>query len=76
MSHEDRAQEEEAFRWELTNRPRPPAPMFKPGDEGYGPELCANEECEADMPALRREMGKRFCTECQGLAERRAARGY
>lgn len=76
MTPEDRAQEEEVFRWELMNRPRPAATTYKPGEEGYGPELCANEECEAEMPALRREMGKRFCTECQALFERRAARGY
>lgn len=76
MSDEDRAQDQELFHWELTNRPRPAAPVFKQGEDGYGPELCANSECEAEMPALRREMGKRFCTDCQGLAERRAARGY
>lgn len=74
MSQEDRAQEEEAFLWEIANRPREAAKTFEPDEKGYGPALCANEECEAEMPALRREMGKRFCTECQGLAERRAAR--
>jgi hypothetical protein len=73
---EDRAQAEEAFQWELVNRPRTPALVFKQGESGYGPELCANEECETEMPALRREMGKRFCTDCQEQADRRAKRGY
>jgi hypothetical protein len=76
MSQEDRAQDEEVFQWEMLNRPRTPAPVFKPGEDGYGPALCANPECEDDLPDLRRAMGKRFCTECQGLAEQRAKRGY
>lgn len=76
MSQEDRAQEEEIFQWSLVNRPRPPAPVFSPDEDGYGPELCENDECEAELPALRRSMGKKFCTDCQGLAERRQKRGY
>lgn len=76
MSQEDRAQQEEAFQWELLNRPRTPAQIFHPGDAGYGPELCTNVECETEMPALRRAMGKQFCTDCQDQAERRAKRGY
>lgn len=76
MSQEDRAQDEEAFRWELTNRPRPATPEFKPGDKGYGPELCANEDCELPMPELRRRRGWTLCTECQGAAELAAKRRY
>lgn len=76
MSQEDRAQEQEVFHWELANRARPAAPVFKLGDPGYGPALCSNEECEESLPALRRADGQRLCTECKGLAERRAKRGF
>jgi RNA polymerase-binding transcription factor DksA len=76
MSMEDRAQQEEAFQWELINRPRPAAPRYKLTDSGCGPRFCSNESCGEPMPRLRRREGKKFCTECQGLIERRAKRGY
>jgi RNA polymerase-binding transcription factor DksA len=74
MSQEDRAQQEEAFLWELANRPRAAAKEFKPGEEGYGPEFCSNDDCGEPMPSLRRQMGKILCTECQGLKERQQRR--
>ena len=76
MSQEDRAQEEEAFHWELINSHRQAAKEYEPGDEGYGPELCRNSDCEADMPELRRRRGCQFCTECQTRAEQKQKRGY
>ena len=76
MSNEERAQQEEAFRWELTNRPRTPAPEFKPGEEGYGPELCSNEDCEGPLPELRRRRGCQLCTDCKAAAELAAKRRY
>lgn len=76
MSQEDRAQEEEAFRWELANKPRPAETVYKPGDKEYGPEFCANDECGDLMPNLRRAMGKTLCTDCQSTAEIRAKRRY
>lgn len=77
MSIEDRAQAEEAFVWGLNNRPRAPErPEFNPGEKGYGPELCKNEDCEATMPELRRRRGWNFCTDCQAEAERIEKRRY
>lgn len=76
MSNDERAQQEEAFRWELTNRPRPASPEYKPGDKEYGPECCANEDCEAPMPELRRRRGWKVCTDCQSVAEQLAKRRY
>lgn len=76
MSNDERAQQEEAFRWQLTNAPRPARPVFKPDEKGYGPEFCADPDCEEPMPAPRRADGQRMCTECTGLAERRKARGF
>lgn len=35
-----------------------------------GPAEC--EECGADMPPLRRQMGAHLCVECQTLAEKHA----
>lgn len=74
MSQEDRAQDEEVFLWSLINASRQAPAEFKPGDKGYGPEFCANEDCGEPLPALRRQMGKTLCTECQGLHERRTRR--
>jgi hypothetical protein len=72
MSIEDRAQEHEAQIWEIHNmRRRPPAPTAGPGEPGYGPEEC--EDCEAEMPAVRRSYGFRLCTNCASRQER--ARG-
>lgn len=76
MSMEDRAQAEEAFQWGLNNRRREPDPEFKPGEDGYGPAMCSNEDCEAPMPELRRRRGRQFCTDCQGVAEAAAKRRY
>jgi RNA polymerase-binding transcription factor DksA len=70
MSQEDRAQEVEARDWEINNRPRQPAAEFAPGDPQYGPPEC--EDCDMEMPDLRRARGKRLCTACQELLERRA----
>lgn len=76
MSQEDRAQDQEIFHWSLANGPRPSAPDFKPGDAGYGPELCTNEDCEEQMPELRRRRGCKLCTDCQAAAEHLAKRRY
>lgn len=62
MSVEDVAQEQEAQEWARNNRVRPQAPVFSPGDAGYGPDLC--ESCEDDMPDLRRAMGRCLCVDC------------
>lgn len=74
MSLEDKAQEDEAFHWSMRNSGRLAPQEFKPGDPGYGPELCANEDCEETLPELRRRNGCTLCTECQATAERRARR--
>ena len=71
MSFEDLAQVVEAQEWERINAPREPRALFAEGDEGYGPEFCANEECGETMPTLRRAMGKHTCVACAELAERR-----
>lgn len=71
MSFEDLAQVVEAQEWERNNAPRAPRALYEPDDDGYGPEFCAVEECGADMPPLRRAMGKHLCTECAALAEKR-----
>lgn len=76
MSQEDRAQAEEAFQWELVNRPRPARPVYAPGDAGYGPEYCKNDECEADLPDARRADGQTLCTTCKSMQEVRAKRRY
>lgn len=73
MSLEDKAQEHEAKEWELRNTRRPEQPTYKPGEPGYGPEEC--QECDADMPAKRREYGYRLCTACATEAERARAAG-
>ena len=62
MSVEDHAQIVEAQEWERNNRVRTAAPVYAPGDEKYGPEFC--DECEIDMPALRRAMGRCLCVPC------------
>ncbi len=72
----DRAQDEEINAWERVNRPRTPAPTYKPGDEKYGPEFCSNEECGDLMPENRRAMGACLCTECKSTVEQRAKRRY
>lgn len=73
MSIEDRAQEHEQQEWErrnvLARRAPPPA---APTDPDYGPERC--DECEDNMPALRRSYRCRLCTSCQTALERSASR--
>ncbi len=76
MSPEDRSQLDEIHAWELLNTNRSVAPEYEPGDAGYGPELCKNDDCEAEMPELRRRRGCRFCTDCQSRAEYQRKRGY
>ena len=71
MADEDRAQEVELREWELNNRSRNAKVRFAPGEPGYGPELCSNELCEAEMPVQRREWGFCICVECQGAIELR-----
>lgn len=76
MSPEDRSQMDEIHAWELMNAPRQVVDEHKPGEEGYGPALCRNPDCEETMPELRRARGCQFCTECQTAAESRKKRGY
>jgi len=76
MSPEDRSQMDEIHAWELMNAPRPASPEYEPDQPGYGPALCSNDDCEADMPELRRRRGCQLCTECQSQAEARARRRY
>lgn len=76
MSNEDRAQDQEVFHWSLLNRERPATPEFAPGDKGYGPACCSNDDCEAPMPELRRRRGWKVCTDCQSVAEQLARRRY
>lgn len=69
MSAEDIAQDVELRAWELNNVYRRQMVEYKPGDAGYGPEEC--ESCGESMPVRRREMGRKLCTECQSLQERK-----
>lgn len=75
MSVEDIAQDAELLAWERNNQVRTRVPQFTPEDSGYGPELCSNEDCEAVMPKLRRQMGSRLCTACQERHEYLKSRG-
>ena len=68
MSMEDQAHEREVAEWAARNAPRTPRPTFEPGQKGYGPKYC--EECESEMPELRRANGWRLCTGCQSAVER------
>lgn len=76
MSNDERAQAEEVFQWSLVNAPRPARPVFKPGDDGYGPEYCGNSECEDLMPESRRRDGQTLCTSCKSTQEQREKRRY
>ncbi len=67
MSIEDYAQEQELMRWELNNRSRPEPLSYAPGDAGYGPEQC--DDCDAEMPAVRRAHGFRICVACKSEQE-------
>jgi hypothetical protein len=68
MSLEDRAQDHEAWIWEMNNGPRTKKRVFTPQDPEYGPEVCA--ECEDDMPECRRAYGYRLCVACATAAEK------
>jgi RNA polymerase-binding transcription factor DksA len=70
MSTEDIAQELEALDWERNNRPRVQRRLLEPDEPGYGPAEC--EECEIEMPPLRRAMGRHLCTYCTERGERRS----
>lgn len=72
MSFEDKAQEHEAMEWAQINAPRPPQPTYKPGEPGYGPELC--KDCDETMPDVRRAYGFLRCTACASALEPTARR--
>lgn len=72
MSIEDRAQDQEVADWERNNRPRDRR-IFAPGEEGYGPECCA--ECGDEMPEVRRAYGYALCVSCAADLERIRSRG-
>lgn len=77
MSPDDRASIDEEFYWSLRNKARTVVTKeFLPGEIGYGPLHCRNEDCEEVLPEARRRAGCQLCTDCQGLAERREKRGY
>jgi RNA polymerase-binding transcription factor DksA len=69
MSPEDIAQAVELRQWEANNSSRPAVIRYTPADEGYGPEFCATDECEAPLPAARREWGFTICIACKERAE-------
>lgn len=68
MSQEDIAQDLELRQWEINNS-RHAQPQYAPNDPKYGPAVC--EECEDDMPAIRRSLGKHLCTSCQDIQDRK-----
>lgn len=72
MSQEDTAQEVEIRQWELNNVHRKKLQEFKPVDDGYGPAECQDEDCGVAMPERRRELGCKFCTDCQSIREKQA----
>lgn len=72
MSQEDTAQEVELRQWELNNVHRRQLREFKPEDDGYGPAFCQDDDCETEMPIRRRELGCKFCTDCQDIRERQS----
>lgn len=69
MSNEDIAQVIELEEWKRNNRPRTPAPTFKPDEKGYGPAICSTEECDNTLQDKRREYGFTNCVECQSSIE-------
>lgn len=71
MSAEDLAQDVELKQWELNNVYRKQMKEFATGDKGYGPEFCEEDDCGAEMPTRRRELGCKLCTDCQSVQERR-----
>lgn len=69
MSFEDKAQEHEAMVWSQINAPRQTQPTYRPGEQGYGPELCT--DCDEKMPDVRRAYGFMRCTACASALEAR-----
>jgi hypothetical protein len=69
MSNEDHAQVVELEEWKRNNRPRTPEPTYKPGENGYGPEICTTEECDNPLQDKRREYGYTICVECKAGLE-------
>lgn len=67
MSFEDNAQKTELKEWERINASRPDPVKYRPGDIGYGPDLCVR--CDNDMPKERREHGFKICRPCKSLEE-------
>lgn len=72
MTSEDQAQAIELREWEHNNRRRTEQTRFQPHDAGYGPEFCV--QCDAEMPAARREWGFKVCVACATKAEQRGKR--
>jgi hypothetical protein len=72
MTPEDFAQALDLRQQEANNALRPPAVEYAPGDAGYGPEFCSNDDCGLDMPAERRQWGCKLCTSCQTADEQKA----
>lgn len=72
VSMEDIAQDVELKQWELNNQSRSEPVKYALGDEGYGPEFCANDDCGAEMPAARRAHGFRICVGCKSIEEGRS----
>lgn len=69
MSNEDIAQAIELEEWKRNNRSRTPTPTYKPDEKGYGPAICAVDECDNTLPDKRREYGCTNCVECQSGIE-------
>ena len=68
MSVEDKAQEQELLVWQRNNVART-VTRYAPGDPGYGPADC--NDCQDDMPEVRRIDGRQRCTPCQSIIERK-----
>lgn len=70
MSNEDRAQEVELREWERINLNRKTRQsVYQPDEPGYGPEFCANPDCEDEMPLQRRAYGFHLCVRCKAATE-------
>lgn len=69
MSDADRAQEQELAMYEINHRNARMA-EYKPGEPGYGPALCRQDDCGEPISAARRAMGARCCVECTETQER------
>jgi RNA polymerase-binding transcription factor DksA len=73
LSTEEQAQVLELKEWERINQSRGEVVKYSPGDEGYGPEYCSEDECGVEMPTPRREWGFAICVGCQTLVEQQQA---